>query len=128
MQRSMPERSQCLTTAQTKARAYPVSLKAALHHVRIAKVMHLVYATVRSLSRRNRPTTAHVIQLELELCHVAPLTRGATWSRFWSGANMKNLVVSCLALLAAASGAAAADKIRVLILTGESDYSHPWQP
>src|ERR1700719_4582997 len=57
-----------------------------------------------------------------------PLTRGPGWSRFWSGANMRNLVLNCLALLATATGAMAADKIRVLILTGESDYSHPWQP
>jgi len=41
---------------------------------------------------------------------------------------MRNFVLSCVALLATASGAASADKIRVLILTGESDYSHPWQP
>ena len=41
---------------------------------------------------------------------------------------MRNLVLSCLALLATGSGAMAADRIRVLILTGESDYSHPWQP
>jgi type 1 glutamine amidotransferase len=41
---------------------------------------------------------------------------------------MRNLVMSCLVLLATASGAMAADRIRVLILTGESDYSHPWQP
>jgi len=41
---------------------------------------------------------------------------------------MKNLALSCLALWATVTGAVAADKIRVLILTGESDYSHPWQP
>jgi len=41
---------------------------------------------------------------------------------------VRTLVLSSLALLATASGAISADKIRVLILTGESDYSHPWQP
>jgi hypothetical protein len=41
---------------------------------------------------------------------------------------MRTLVLSCLALLGTATGAISADKIRVLILTGESDYSHPWQP
>jgi type 1 glutamine amidotransferase len=41
---------------------------------------------------------------------------------------MRTFLLSCVALLATASGAIAADKIRVLILTGESDYSHPWQP
>lgn len=41
---------------------------------------------------------------------------------------MKRLLMAGLALLAGVQGAVAADKIRVLILTGESDYSHPWQP
>jgi type 1 glutamine amidotransferase len=42
--------------------------------------------------------------------------------------NMKNLVTIWLTLLVGAQGAIGADKIRVLILTGASDYSHPWQP
>src|SRR3977135_3139338 len=41
---------------------------------------------------------------------------------------MKNLVTIWLTLLVGAQGAIGADKIRVLILTGASDYSHPWQP
>src|SRR5438876_12400523 len=41
---------------------------------------------------------------------------------------MKNLLMICLVLLATAPGAMSADKIRVLILTGSSDFSHPWQP
>jgi type 1 glutamine amidotransferase len=41
---------------------------------------------------------------------------------------MRTLVLSCLALLTTASSAISADKIRCLILTGDSDYSHPWQP
>ena len=41
---------------------------------------------------------------------------------------MRTLALTCLALLATTTGANSADKIRVLILTGESDYSPPWQP
>jgi type 1 glutamine amidotransferase len=41
---------------------------------------------------------------------------------------MKNLAMICLALVATAPSAMSADKIRVLILTGSSDFSHPWQP
>jgi hypothetical protein len=40
---------------------------------------------------------------------------------------VRTLVLSCLALSATGSGATSAAKFRVLILTGESDYSHPWQ-
>ena len=41
---------------------------------------------------------------------------------------MRKLVLCCLAVLVSASGAMCADKIRVLIFTGSSDYSHPWEP
>lgn len=41
---------------------------------------------------------------------------------------MRAFVLGCAALLANASGALCADKIRVLIFTGSSDYSHPWEP
>jgi uncharacterized protein len=40
---------------------------------------------------------------------------------------MRILALSC-ALLATLSSARAADPIRVMILTGQADYSHPWQP
>ena len=39
----------------------------------------------------------------------------------------KSLLVWCVALLATGSTAQSADKIRVLILTGNSDWSHPWE-
>jgi hypothetical protein len=39
----------------------------------------------------------------------------------------KYLLVCCAALLAIAANAQPADKIRVLILTGNSDWSHPWE-
>src|SRR3954454_4135385 len=41
---------------------------------------------------------------------------------------MNKVALCCLALLMSASGAYSADKIRVLIFTGSSDYSHPWEP
>src|SRR6266436_1478073 len=41
---------------------------------------------------------------------------------------MKKLVLCCLAALASVSGALCAEKIRVLIFTGSSDFSHPWEP
>ena len=41
---------------------------------------------------------------------------------------MQKLLTVCIALFAAVSASNAADPIRVLILTGQSDYSHPWQP
>ncbi len=41
---------------------------------------------------------------------------------------MQKLLVGCLALFSVVSVSNAADPIRVLILTGQSDYSHPWQP
>src|SRR5689334_12483368 len=41
---------------------------------------------------------------------------------------MRKLAMILLVLLGTAPGAAPADKIRVLILTGSSDFSHPWQP
>ncbi|MGA2117899.1 MAG: hypothetical protein ABSH56_24485 [Bryobacteraceae bacterium] len=39
---------------------------------------------------------------------------------------MRTPVLTCLALLAIATGAISAAKIRVLILTGEFDVSRPW--
>ncbi|MDQ2840433.1 MAG: ThuA domain-containing protein [Acidobacteriota bacterium] len=39
----------------------------------------------------------------------------------------KNLAACCIALLAVACELKAADKIRVLVLTGNSDWSHPWE-
>jgi type 1 glutamine amidotransferase len=39
----------------------------------------------------------------------------------------KHFLVWCVALLATASTAQSAEKIRVLILTGNSDWSHPWE-
>lgn len=41
---------------------------------------------------------------------------------------MQKLLKGCIALLAGVCVANAADPIRVLILTGQSDYSHPWRP
>jgi uncharacterized protein len=41
---------------------------------------------------------------------------------------MRTCVVAATALFALAAAAAAADPVRVMILTGQSDYSHPWQP
>ncbi len=41
---------------------------------------------------------------------------------------MRTCIVAATVFLATAAAAAAADQIRVLILTGQSDYSHPWQP
>jgi len=41
---------------------------------------------------------------------------------------MRLSIVGLIAFLAASGVAAGADPLRVLILTGQSDYSHPWQP
>jgi type 1 glutamine amidotransferase len=41
---------------------------------------------------------------------------------------MRIFALSVIALFAGAQAATPADPIRVLILTGLSDYSHPWQP
>src|SRR5947208_14928997 len=41
---------------------------------------------------------------------------------------MRTSIIAAAAFFAAATAAAAADPIRVMILTGQSDYSHPWQP
>lgn len=41
---------------------------------------------------------------------------------------MRTCIVAATVFVATAAAAAAADQIRVMILTGQSDYSHPWQP
>ena len=44
-----------------------------------------------------------------------------------AGGSVKTLVLCLLTILSASTQAVGADKIRVLILTGNSDWSHPWE-
>lgn len=56
------------------------------------------------------------------------MTGGNKWVNcLWGTGMKKHLIELCIALLAVACQLKAVDKIRVLVLTGNSDWSHPWE-